>query len=309
MPIEPLVSVVIPCWNAEEFIGEAISTTLAQTYANIEVIVIDDGSTDGSLDVIRSFGPRVRHRSFENAGAAAARNRGVECAEGAYVQFLDADDRLFASKIEKQVDASNSQEANEVSICWGEVSPHDPFHARQYSRELGETDSVEFVLSGLLPTTAPLHRRRLLEQIGGFDAALPCAQERDLHIRLACSGVSFSQLREVLFQVRRQPGSVSSDPTKVLFQHPFIVRRAYQMLEDRGELCTGRRRAMATMLAHGVRPLIRSGHGEAARKAFDLAREIDEEGALHPWSPMVRLAVSRFGPEIVARLGVALGRK
>ena len=94
----PLTSVVIPCYNAEGYVGEAIESALNQTYRPVEVIVIDDGSTDGSLDVIRSFGDRIRYESGPNRGPSAARNRGVQLARGELIQFLDADDVLHPEK-------------------------------------------------------------------------------------------------------------------------------------------------------------------------------------------------------------------
>ena len=79
---DPLVSIIIPCYNAEKYVGEAIESALAQTYPNKEVIVIDDGSTDGSLQVIKSFGHRIRWETGPNRGGSAARNRGIELARG-----------------------------------------------------------------------------------------------------------------------------------------------------------------------------------------------------------------------------------
>src|SRR5687768_8397891 len=97
--MNPRVSVVIPCYNGEQFIREAIGSALSQTYPDLEIIVIDDGSTDGSLDRIRSFGKGIRWESGPNRGGCAARNRGIELARGDWVQFLDADDLLHPNKI------------------------------------------------------------------------------------------------------------------------------------------------------------------------------------------------------------------
>ena len=94
----PLVSIVIPCYNAERYVGEAIESALDQTYPHKEVIVIDDGSTDSSLEVIRSFGNHLRWETAPNRGGSAARNRGLELARGELIQFLDADDLLHARK-------------------------------------------------------------------------------------------------------------------------------------------------------------------------------------------------------------------
>jgi glycosyltransferase involved in cell wall biosynthesis len=99
----PLVSVIIPCFNAERWVAAAIDSALAQTHRNIEVIVIDDGSTDGSLDVIKNYRNRIRWETGPNRGGCAARNRGVELAIGDYLQFLDADDLLHPEKLSRQL--------------------------------------------------------------------------------------------------------------------------------------------------------------------------------------------------------------
>ncbi len=90
----PLVSIVIPCFNAEGTVGEAIQSALDQDYPNREVIVIDDGSTDKSVDVIRTFGDSIRWETGPNRGGNVARNRGLELARGTLIQFLDSDDIL-----------------------------------------------------------------------------------------------------------------------------------------------------------------------------------------------------------------------
>jgi glycosyltransferase involved in cell wall biosynthesis len=88
----PLISVIIPCYNAKAYLGEAIESALGQEAGPLEIIVVDDGSTDGSADVARRFGAAVRYEGQANAGIAAARNRGVELSRGRYLAFLDADD-------------------------------------------------------------------------------------------------------------------------------------------------------------------------------------------------------------------------
>src|SRR5690606_8261428 len=172
---EPLVSVIIPCYNGEQFVGAAIESALTQTYPHKEVIVIDDGSIDRSVDIIRSFGRRVRWESGRNSGACAARNRGLTLANGEFVQFLDADDVLLPDKLELQVAHSAETSVDEVSICLGRTENGDPYLDWQYGRLLtGDRDPVDFVLGGILSTTAPLHRRSFLVRIGGFDPSLPC---------------------------------------------------------------------------------------------------------------------------------------
>src|SRR5215813_6146334 len=97
------VSILIPCFNAERWIAQAIESGLAQTYEEKEVIVIDDGSRDGSLEVIKSFGDRIRWETGPNCGGNAARNRLLQLARGRWLQYLDADDYLLPTKLERQV--------------------------------------------------------------------------------------------------------------------------------------------------------------------------------------------------------------
>ena len=98
-----LVSIIIPCYNAERFIGRAIQSALNQTYPHCEIIVIDDGSTDGSLRAITAFGHGVRWETGPNQGGCAARNRGIAIARGIFYQFLDADDLIHPDKISIQL--------------------------------------------------------------------------------------------------------------------------------------------------------------------------------------------------------------
>jgi len=100
---EPLVSVIIPVWNGERFLAEAIESVLKQTYAPYEVIIVDDGSTDGSAEVAKSFGALVRYHIQGKKGAATARNHGVELSRGNFIAFLDADDIWVKDKLARQM--------------------------------------------------------------------------------------------------------------------------------------------------------------------------------------------------------------
>lgn len=101
--MKPQISVIIPVFNGEKYLGEAVDSVLSQTHAPLEVIVIDDGSTDGTSQVAKAFGPAIRYLYQENAGTGAARNKGVEVACGNYFAFLDADDLWLENKLALQV--------------------------------------------------------------------------------------------------------------------------------------------------------------------------------------------------------------
>ena len=115
MKESPLVSVIIPVYNYERYLAEAIESVLSQTYQNLEIIVVDDGSTDHSGEVAQSFASRgVRYCQQVNAGIGPARNKGVELARGDFLAFLDADDRWPLEKIERQLKAFDNDPALEM---------------------------------------------------------------------------------------------------------------------------------------------------------------------------------------------------
>jgi glycosyltransferase involved in cell wall biosynthesis len=112
----PLVSCIVPVFNGERYLAEALDSVLGQTYRALEVIVVDDGSTDGTPAVVRTFGARVRCVTQPNAGLAAARNRGLAAATAELVAFLDADDLWLPEKIACQMERFRARPELEVSL-------------------------------------------------------------------------------------------------------------------------------------------------------------------------------------------------
>lgn len=101
---EPLISVVIPTYNRAHYVCEAIDSVLAQTYKNIEIIAVDDGSTDNTKDIIQQYSSRIKYIYQNNAGPSAARNNGIKQSNGDLIAFLDSDDIWLAEKLERQVE-------------------------------------------------------------------------------------------------------------------------------------------------------------------------------------------------------------
>jgi len=298
----PLVSIVIPCYNGETFVGEAIQSALDQTYQNVGVIVIDDGSTDGSLEVIRSFGDAIRWETGPNRGACAARNRGVELACGELIQFLDADDLLLPQKLERQVEFA-LKSAPALTFCdydilhtWGE---------RQQRRlKFVDEDSVVVALLDNLQTSSPLHWKEQLAAVGGFREHLPCTQEWDLHLRLACNGVGFVVFPENLYTVRRRNEGIGSDVLAQVDWRSEIVWDAYRDLEQKGELTPQRIEAFAGRMATDARVFFHLGQPEKAFRNFDRARRVHPDGGLpiayRTW--LGRKAHHLLGPKTTHRL-------
>jgi glycosyltransferase involved in cell wall biosynthesis len=146
--MKPLVSIVVPCYNAAPWVAAAIESALAQTWPEIEVIAVNDGSVDDSIGVLRRFeGPRVRILDQPNRGASAARNAGMRAATGKYIQFLDADDLLTPDKVARQVLLLEARGAGVVGTARWARFQGDPAAAVVTDSPLfRDLDPIEFLL-------------------------------------------------------------------------------------------------------------------------------------------------------------------
>jgi glycosyltransferase involved in cell wall biosynthesis len=184
----PLVSVVIPAWNAEATILDTVRSVLRQTFPAFELIVIDDGSTDRTLELVRGVGDaRLQVHSHANGGLAAARNRGIERSAGEFLSFIDADDEWTPDKLELQLRALRARPDAGLAYSWTAFIDRrgDFLFAKQPSRSEGDVyeDLVRscFLASG----SNVLVRRSCLDAVGGFDTSLRAAQDWDLCLRIA----------------------------------------------------------------------------------------------------------------------------
>jgi glycosyltransferase involved in cell wall biosynthesis len=184
----PTISVVIPCWNAEKWIARAIQSVLDQDYPHKEVIVIDDGSTDGSLDIIKSFGDRIRWETGPNHGASTARNIGLRSAQAPLVLFLDADDYLDPGSLTAWV-----ADADECDMLIGPFA-YEFEGVRQAAVRRPQSSLPADVLRAWIdgwftPPCAILWRRDFLQEIGGWkEPSLACNQDGELAMRALLMG-------------------------------------------------------------------------------------------------------------------------
>jgi glycosyltransferase involved in cell wall biosynthesis len=189
-----LISILIPCHNAERWVAEAIESALAQAWPKTEIIVVDDGSTDGSLDVIKQFGDRIRWETGPKRGGNPARNRLLELARGQWLQYLDADDYLLPDKIAKQAEFLDSHP--DTDVIFGTVTmEHWAQHAvRRELLPIPEPHDPWVLLARwYLPQTgAPLWRRSALVDVGGWKPDQPCCQEHELYLRLLMADKRFT---------------------------------------------------------------------------------------------------------------------
>jgi glycosyltransferase involved in cell wall biosynthesis len=197
----PLVSVLIPCFNAAPYVGAAIESVLAQTYAPIEVIVVDDGSTDGSADVVAAFADRgvVLLRQAKGS-AAAARNAALVRATGEFVLFLDADDLIAAGHVAALLDRLEPGSQTVAMGQWDRftnATDEATFPARQGYRDASGVDWLRDEWSSGAPMTQCgtfLIPRSLLDEIGGWDERLTLIDDFEFFARLLtrCAGVRYA---------------------------------------------------------------------------------------------------------------------
>jgi glycosyltransferase involved in cell wall biosynthesis len=301
----PLVSIIIPCWNAAVYVGKAIESALGQTYPNIEVIVIDEGSTDGSLEVICSFGDRIQWETGPNEGGCATRNRGVELARGALIQFLDADDLLYPDKLSRMVPLAIEHGPGFIPICDWIVEFEDKARApmRDYLNYDGQ-DPVVFCLRSPPSIGSALHWKRDLGDVGGFRIGLRASQEFDLYLRLATNGKGFVYLPEPLYKVRRRANSLSSDAGRTFAMKMHYLPEILSDLEQRNLLTAPRTIEFARYSARIGRMCLRHGQREAGLALLRMAAELDRSAADRAaYGLLARFAKKAMGPAAVEAIG------
>ena len=184
---KPLVSIIIPTYNRGWILTEAIDSVLAQDYKNFELIVVDDGSTDNTREILGSYGRDIIVLQQANQGVSAARNRGIAKARGRLVAFLDSDDIWLPRKLLRQVDFFNSTPdavVNQTEEIWirngRRVNPkkrHRKPSGMIFERSLGLC---------LVSPSAVMIQKPLFDVVGAFDENLPACEDYDLWLRISC---------------------------------------------------------------------------------------------------------------------------
>lgn len=223
----PRVSVTIPTFNCARFLVRAISTALSQTYTDYEIIVVDDGSTDGTRDVVAQFGDRVQYLYQPNGGLSSARNLALSRASGEFIAYLDADDMWYPHKLERQVAFLDAHK--ECGLVHSDVTiisdTDDVICYRANQETLREVPEGYCTLDLLrrchiqVPTV--LERRNCIERVGNFDERLKTAQDYLHWIRIATEGWAIGYIAEPLAMYRRTASSLSSSPRRVL--EDFVI--------------------------------------------------------------------------------------
>ena len=212
-----LVSVVIPNYNGAPFLKRAIESVIFQTYSNIEIIVIDDGSTDNSLEVLAEFESKVTLLKSANLGAAAARNKGIRVALGEYIALMDSDDVWIKNKLELQIGLIESQSLDLVYCNGQEFSEETTSGAIHEARYSGDCYKYfrKFPTRGIieLGCSSAVFRSSLLPQSGIFDESFSGAAEDWDFFRRYSRYAKVGFCPEILVKYRRHSGSITARST------------------------------------------------------------------------------------------------
>jgi peptidoglycan/xylan/chitin deacetylase (PgdA/CDA1 family)/GT2 family glycosyltransferase len=233
-PTAPVVSVVTCFLNEERFLGEAVDSVLAQTYASWELLLVDDGSHDRSTVVAREYATRypdriryVEHDRHQTHGLAASRNLGLSHARGEFVAFLDADDRILPRHLERLTGVLESDRDLDAAYCgWTYVTVDGNEAFGAFGGAYGDlfVPHAEYCFSVVHTYLAS---RALIATVGGFDTSLQSCEDWDLWQRIARAGARFGTVRDKLAAYRIRPGSMTSRGARLLADGLEVIRRGH----------------------------------------------------------------------------------
>ena len=267
----PLVSIVIPTYNHAPMLQRALATVVEQTYQNWNAIVVNNFSTDNTLEVVAAFNdPRIQCVNFRNNGViGASRNEGIALATGKYVAFLDSDDTWFPTKLEKCVEIL---ESGSDLVCHAEYWIDESGKSRlvAYGPSEAATHHNLIYKGNRISTSATVVRAALLKEVHGFDVApeLISTEDYDLWIRLAAKSDKFAFISEPLGEYHRHDNNVSANIEKHLAAELALLEKHFSA-NTRFENMIARRRRKALAYYGAGRSLHRTRkHFLALQKYF-----------------------------------------
>jgi glycosyltransferase involved in cell wall biosynthesis len=211
--MSPLVSIVIPAYNSANYLPQALDSVLNQTFRDYEIIVVDDGSTDETEQVLAPYRGLIRYIRKENGGPASARNAGIRQASGEYIAFLDADDIWLPDKLQSQIDFISKNP--DLHVLFTDCAIFDQHGFVTSSIKENHNISARITFQDLLtkhfvPMSSIIVKRACLDEIGLFDESLTGAEDYNLYLRLA-QKFQFGYLDKVLVYHRKHENSLSED--------------------------------------------------------------------------------------------------
>lgn len=295
MKEDALISVITPVYNGERHIRECIESVRSQPEVDFEHIVVDDGSTDGTAEIVSEY-DHVFFLRQNRLGAGAARNRALEVARGAFIKFLDADDILVLRCLEKQLRSAVALGPRMIS--YGYCESFSESGARQLKKRPDSPRRIDMVSDCILRnilTSLPLYPVEAVSSVGGFDTRLIARQEWNLNIKLACRGFRF--VFDDVFTYRQRLHSAPNRITNRVMDLEEELRNLEWAFEPIAEVQDGIIiDAWATYLWRVGRAFLSQGNVSGATEFFTRAKKLSPAGYSRFLTKKYRIASSILGP-------------
>ncbi|NUO08048.1 MAG: glycosyltransferase [Candidatus Brocadia sp.] len=276
----PLVSVVLPTYNCANFLPESIGSILLQTYHSYEIIVIDDGSTDNTNEVLNPFMQRIKYIKLEqNKGLPIARNTGIRSAQGKYIAFIDADDLWLPEKLQTDMECFNGHP--DVGMVY---SQHMNIDEKGHVLSGGPLKRLPsgnifiqlFSQQNFVISSSVVARKEVFETTGLFDEQLFNCQDWDMWLRIAFY-FKVAGINKTLVKYRHNPRSVSKNRNNVLRYQKLVIDKTYNAFKDKGNGMNVKlyKRRLASHYAKAGRHYLRIGNKSLANENFRLSLKYD----------------------------------
>lgn len=267
-----MISVIIPTYNSDKYICEALDSVLQQTYTDYEIIVIDDGSTDSTRTIIDNRYNMVRYYYVKNNGVSAARNSGISMAQGELIAFLDADDMWLPEKLEKQASMFNKND--KLGLVFTENyffngQGISEFSANKRARLMRGDIVKNIFLNSYVVTSTVMVRKSVFDHVGLFEEDLQVAEDDNMWMRIGMK-YDIALLDERLAQYRTTVGSLSSDSNALIIggdKQIKLLRSRYSDLYDRLGPLTIRKKYADFYFSEAYRDFMQ-GNYSASRSRF-----------------------------------------
>ena len=222
-----LVSVIIPVYNGEKYIRDAIESVLNQTYKNFEIVVADDGSTDNTVEILKEYGDKIRWKSQENKGPASAKKFGTSMAKGEYLAYLDSDDIFLPDKLELQVNYLDKH--SEVGLVYSDY--YQVNEKGEITKLSCSKKNLLLIQQNYVPTSGVMCRRECIDTLGRFDENLGSNYDWDMWIRIS-EKYPIHCIPKPLFKYRGHGENISlTRPNRLDYERKvkiLLLEKAYQ---------------------------------------------------------------------------------
>ncbi|HKY41605.1 MAG TPA: glycosyltransferase family A protein [Pyrinomonadaceae bacterium] len=305
--MQPLVSVIMPAYNAEKYIADSIQSVLDQTYSNWELVVVDDGSTDKTADITKQFlarDSRIKYVFQENGRLGKARNTGVENSTGSLIAFLDSDDLWLPEKLQRQVQAL-VEEGADIVYSNGFIF-YDPGPASgptEFSVVSGRVEGSKMfdslLLENNIPVLSVLLRSEVFQNVGPFEESLPYhgCEDYDLWLKVAARGAVFYGMTDKLVRYRRHNLAMTHKQSKVLKPMLRVINRHI----DAGGLTENQKRTrLRSLYRQLIGALIEEGELGEAKEFLKEFATWDKSGIVTSLQKLL-MKISPRGFNVISR--------